>query len=124
MNCITITTFGVLHGEAPHGGKPVISVDLTEALRNPADDPAMVYLTGLDPKVRDHVLFTPGAEEIIDGLVREVLATDCDAHVFCRGGRHRSVAVAEEAARRLRARGLIVVVLHRDIRKPVKLKSA
>ena len=120
---IVITTFGVLHGPAPREDRPVISVDLTTALRNPADDPAMIYMTGLDVKVRDHVLTTPGAEAIVHDLVRQVLASGHNAHVFCQGGRHRSVAVAEEAAARLRAHRLVVDVQHRDIDQPVKRRA-
>jgi len=33
----------------------------------------------------------------------------------CTGGRHRSVAMAEELARRLEARGIVAAVFHRDI---------
>jgi len=40
-------------------------------------------------------------------------------HIACRGGRHRSVAVAEEIARELRREGIGVEVCHRDINKPV-----
>lgn len=119
MMHITIKTFGVLHGPAPHEDKPVISVDLTEALRNPADDPAMIELTGLHVKVHNHVLSTPGAMEIIYSAVREILATGKDAHFFCRGGKHRSVVVAEHVATCLRGYGITVTVLHRDIGKPV-----
>jgi UPF0042 nucleotide-binding protein len=38
--------------------------------------------------------------------------------VGCTGGRHRSVVVAEELARRLRAENLQVTVRHRDVGKP------
>jgi UPF0042 nucleotide-binding protein len=38
--------------------------------------------------------------------------------VGCTGGRHRSVVVAEELARRLRAEDLEVTVRHRDVGKP------
>lgn len=120
---IVIKTFGVLHAPAPRENNPAISVDLTTALRNPANDPAMIQMTGLDAKVRSHVLATPGAEAIINDLVQQVFATGHNAHVFCQGGRHRSVAVAEESAARLRAHGLIVEVQHRDIDKPVKQKA-
>jgi UPF0042 nucleotide-binding protein len=123
MMHITIKTFGVLHGDAPHEDKPVISVDLTEALRNPADDPAMIQLTGLDVKVHNHVLSTPGAAEIVYAALKKILATGQDVHVFCRGGRHRSVAVAEHLAACLRGYGITVDVWHRDIGKPVVRKS-
>ncbi|MGI8313446.1 RapZ C-terminal domain-containing protein [Saccharopolyspora hattusasensis] len=38
-----------------------ITLDARRHLRNPHRDPAMRYLTGLDARVRDHVLATPGA---------------------------------------------------------------
>ena len=35
--------------------------------------------------------------------------------VGCTGGKHRSVALAEEVARRLSAQGIESVVVHRDL---------
>ena len=35
--------------------------------------------------------------------------------IGCTGGKHRSTAIAEELARRLRASGLPTTVLHRDL---------
>jgi RNase adapter protein RapZ len=35
--------------------------------------------------------------------------------VGCTGGKHRSVAIAEEFARRLRAEGVAAVARHRDL---------
>ena len=126
VQCV-ITSYGVLHGLAPEGD--VLTLDLRRALRNPHHDPAMRHLTGLDPAVRDHVLATPGAERLINGAVFRVIAQlegyaqprnlRADLHVYCQGGRHRSVAAAEEIARRLRALGVHVEVEHRDIAKPV-----
>jgi RNase adaptor protein for sRNA GlmZ degradation len=123
MAGITIKTFGVLHGEAPREDGPVISVDLTTALRNPANDSAMIEMTGLDVAVHNHVLSTPGADAIIYDTVKQVLATGRDVHVFCQGGRHRSVAVAEHIATCLRGYGITVQVQHRDIDKPVVRKA-
>lgn len=119
---VTITTYGVLHGGPPAAVDPV-AVDLTEALRNPASDPAMIELTGLDTRVRDHVMSTPGAVEIRDqalALIEEAARReDVDVLVFCRGGRHRSVAMGEEIRDVLTARGVDVRVVHRDVEKAV-----
>ncbi|MEY9904349.1 hypothetical protein ABIA35_000555 [Catenulispora sp. MAP12-49] len=130
MSRVVITTFGVLHGEPPEGN--ALSVDLRTALRNPHDDPGMRFKTGLDAVVFDHVMATPGAMEIVDDTVARVLALfdhvsdpqglDLPVHVFCKGGRHRSVAIAEATAARLRAQGVPVAVVHRDIDKPVVQK--
>lgn len=35
--------------------------------------------------------------------------------IGCTGGKHRSTAIAEEFARRLRADGMVTNVLHRDL---------
>ena len=81
--------------------------------------------TGQDPQVRDYVLAQPAAGEFLEryeGLVR-LLAEGYEREgkryvllaVGCTGGKHRSVAMAEELARRLAGPGLDVQVRHRDL---------
>ncbi|GAA3722144.1 UPF0042 nucleotide-binding protein [Spinactinospora alkalitolerans] len=122
MPDFAFTSFGRVHGDPPHGSG--LLVDLSEALHNPQADPAMRELTGLDPQVRRHVLATPGAEEIVERVVGRALALlpysappDDPVNVFvcCQDGRHRSVAVAEECARRLRRCGFTAETAHRHI---------
>ncbi len=129
---VVIKSYGVLHREPP-GDEVALAVNLTSALRNPPDDPVvrdrMIQLNGLDAEVRAYVLDTPGALEIV-GRTADQLRTLVEhwgnpthrivhAHVYCKGGRHRSVAVAEEVATWLRAAGYGVEVDHLDITKPV-----
>jgi UPF0042 nucleotide-binding protein len=122
---VQITSYGVLHHDQPTGD--ALTVDLTAALRNPHDDPAMRYLTGLDAPVREHVLATPGAVDIVRRTVGRVTALMCfvlpgepvNLHVYCKGGRHRSVAIAEAVAAALRDLGIGVQVTHRHIARPV-----
>lgn len=121
-----ISTYGGHHRHAPATTAPVISIDLRTALRNPADDPALIEMTGLDAPVRKHVLSTPGAAEIIEDATSRILAAyqgasrrRQDAQVFCMGGRHRSVAIAEAIAARLSAQGHGVEVEHLDIGEDV-----
>lgn len=122
-----IVSFGHLHGQPPSGDG--LLLDLRNQLRNPADDPRMIEMTGLDRKVRQHVLATRGARELVeetatkvrlllDGYADERLRR-VDVFVGCQGGRHRSVAIAEEVAAHLRAAGIGVEVEHRDVDKPV-----
>lgn len=125
-----ITSYGAHHGQPPETTSPVISIDLRTALRNPADDPALIEMTGLDQRVREHVLSTPGAEEIVRDAAARILAAyrgaggrRQDAQVYCMGGRHRSVAIAEAIAERLRVFGHGTEVEHRDITKPVIRKA-
>jgi len=126
---VVITTYGVLHGPAPDEGD-ALTIDLSNALRNPHANPDMRYRTGLDPMVRHHVLSTPGADRIVALNVDRIRALVTvhtlqvqpiltRVHIACRGGRHRSVAVAEEIARELRREGIGVEVYHRDINRPV-----
>jgi RNase adaptor protein for sRNA GlmZ degradation len=125
---VIITTYGIRHRNPPAETMPVISLGLTELLRNPADDPAMIHMTGLDEKVRRHVLATPGATELIEQMIGRIAAAHAytrrrnmrqDAHVYCQGGRHRSVVIGEEVAAGLRGHGLLVEVVHLDINQPI-----
>ena len=84
-------------------------------------------LTGLDAPVRDHVLSQDAAGPFLDNLqtlLEQLLPAfvgEGKAYLTialgCTGGRHRSVAIAEEVARRLRAGGHRVGVVHRDVDK-------
>lgn len=127
---VVIVSYGVLHGGPPPGD--ALTVDLTTALRNPPEDPdvrdRMVQMTGLDKEARDYVLATPGARRVVERTVGRIEAalTYHDprgqyvmVHVYCQGGRHRSVAIAEETAAWLRADGINTEVEHRDVTKPV-----
>jgi UPF0042 nucleotide-binding protein len=84
-------------------------------------------LSGLDEPVRDYVRKQPRSEEFLDryeGLI--ALLTDGFLHedkhfltiaLGCTGGRHRSVAMAEAFAERLRAHDVRTLVVHRDLGK-------
>ena len=82
-------------------------------------------MTGLDPRVREYVMSHGSAEEFIDrvdGLLSLVLPayvaegrSYLTIGVGCTGGRHRSVAVTEVLAERLRAAGWSPRVSHRDL---------
>jgi UPF0042 nucleotide-binding protein len=129
-----ITSYGDGHHDAPQGS--ALHID-TRSLRNPPEDPAvrerMLHSNGLDPEVRHYVLATPGAKQLIERATdqaRTLIALSthplpggqllrADIHVVCGGGRHRSVAVAEEIAANLRAAGLGVEVEHRHIDRPI-----
>jgi UPF0042 nucleotide-binding protein len=82
-------------------------------------------LTGKDDAVREFVLGQPQAVEFLD-LVNALFAFLLPAYakegksylsiaIGCTGGRHRSVAIAEELAARFAALGVSPTVHHRDI---------
>lgn len=118
---IAVESFGFKHG-MPIDCDVVMDVRF---LPNPHWDETLRPLTGHDPAVRDFVLERSNASEFLDRF-DEMLAGLLPAYeaegksyltvaMGCTGGRHRSVAVAEEVARRLRERGYAVRVGHRDL---------
>ena len=99
-------------------------------IANPHWDPALRPLTGLDSEVSSRVLESEGVKDFLDnameliksitpGFVREGKKFVTVA-IGCTGGRHRSVAIAEELERRLQGledSGLVLLVQssHRDV---------
>jgi len=81
--------------------------------------------TGLDSDVREYVLDAPAAASFLTEAVR-LLDIMADGYlregkryvtvaVGCTGGKHRSVALAQEVAARLGAQDIESVVVHRDL---------
>jgi RNase adapter protein RapZ len=94
-------------------------------LPNPRWIDALAPLTGQDERVRDYVLSQQGAVEFLDAFVA-ALRVVLDGYkrqgkqhvtlaVGCTGGKHRSVAMAEQIAGRLEETGLGIQVVHRDL---------
>jgi UPF0042 nucleotide-binding protein len=117
----TVMSFGYKYG-LPVDADVVIDCRL---LPNPHWVTELRPLNGLDPAVRDYVFAQDGAAEFVDaygellrryeaGYLREGKHFATVA-VGCTGGKHRSVAIAEELAARMRADGVDVRVVHRDL---------
>jgi UPF0042 nucleotide-binding protein len=85
----------------------------------------MRELTGLQEIVRSHVLATPGVAAVVRRTAQLAAALTDTAGgpvtvaVGCVGGRHRSVAMAAAIAAELADVGLPVVLVHRDVDRPV-----
>ena len=118
---IAVESFGFKHGLP-------IDVDMVMDVRflpNPHWEEALRPLTGHDPAVRDFVLERAQASDFLDrfeGLMVSLLPSyEAEGKSYltvaigCTGGRHRSVAVVEELARRLRGHGYAVRTGHRDL---------
>lgn len=127
---IVIQSFGFLH-EVPEAPAGALLIDLRTALRNPANDPTLIEMTGLDDPVIWHVMETPGALAVIDRTVDQALALyeanrrrNLMARVLvgCQGGRHRSVVIAATVCRALNAKGYKAEVEHLHIDRPVVRK--
>ena len=119
----SIVSFGYKHGLP-------IDVDLVfdcRFLPNPHWVDELRALTGTDPRVRDYVLAQPETAPFLDEMER-LFALLLPAYVRegksylsigigCTGGRHRSVVIATELARRLEPLGVTPRVHHRDIER-------
>ncbi len=118
---VAVESFGFKHG-LPLDADIVMDVRF---LPNPHWEDDLRPLTGHDHKVRDYVLETVGRVgfvERFDDLLGTLLPqyeaegrSYLTVAIGCTGGRHRSVAVAEELAERLRGRGVAVRTNHRDV---------
>ena len=117
----TVMSFGFKYGIP-------VDADLVADLRflpNPYWDPELKELTGLDASVNDYVIEQPEAKACLDNYANLVSLVE-DGYLRegkrfvtiamgCTGGKHRSVAMAENLAARLVKNGVEVRVVHRDL---------
>jgi UPF0042 nucleotide-binding protein len=118
---ISITSFGFSRGVPPNAD---LVFDL-RFLQNPHWDAGLRPLTGLDAAVGEYVAADPafeGAIARISDLLNFLLPLyDAQGKAYltiafgCTGGRHRSVYVAEQFARKLREDGYAPTVNHRNL---------
>ncbi len=121
---IEIVTFGFKFG-VPLEADLVFDVRF---LNNPYWVPDLKPLSGLQAPVRDFVLSQPRARRFLE-LVQELLELTVPAYraegksrlivaLGCTGGYHRSIALAEELAERLKERDeTSVSVFHRELER-------
>ncbi len=118
---ITTVSFGFKYGIP-------VDADLVADMRflpNPYWIPHLRPFTGESSAVSDYVLERPEAQTFLEQYV-EVVRTVGRGYlrenkrymtvaIGCTGGKHRSVAMSEELALRLRAVGMDAVAVHRDL---------
>jgi UPF0042 nucleotide-binding protein len=117
----TVMSFGFKYG-LPVDADLVLDVRF---LPNPHWIPELRPRTGLDPEVSAYVLAQPGAKEVLEsfGETLRVITAGYRKEgkryvtlaVGCTGGKHRSVAMAEQFAARLGSEGVDTTVVHRDV---------
>ena len=118
---VSVISFGYKYGLP-------VDADLVADCRflpNPRWIEALAPLTGQDERVREYVLSQLGAADFLDAYLaalRVVLAgyeregkQYVTLAIGCTGGKHRSVAMAEQIAERLEETGLNIQVVHRDL---------
>jgi RNase adapter protein RapZ len=120
---VNVVSFGYKHGLP-------LDVDLVfdcRFLPNPHWVDELRPKTGLDAEVVDYVMAQPASGAFL-GELDSLLALTLPGYeeegkaylsigVGCTGGRHRSVAIAQQLAERLRAHGYRVTVHHRDVER-------
>lgn len=80
-------------------GNPTVGFD-ARGIPNPYNRPELRNLTGLDKPVRDYVMSSPVAQELVDRIIKSVRENNTTSvAIGCFGGRHRSVVIAEEVGR-------------------------
>jgi UPF0042 nucleotide-binding protein len=117
----TVVSFGFKYGIP-------VDADLVGDMRflpNPYWVPELRHLSGRDQEVADYVKSRPDAQEFLDryvGLVETVVGGYAregkrflTIALGCTGGKHRSVAMSEEIAARLRQQGIDARPMHRDL---------
>ena len=117
----TVMSFGFKYG-LPVDADLVLDVRF---LPNPHWVPELRPRTGLDPEVSAYVLAQPGAKELLEsyGETLRIITAGYRKEgkryvtlaVGCTGGKHRSVAMAEQFAARLKSDGVDTTVVHRDV---------
>jgi UPF0042 nucleotide-binding protein len=118
---VTVLSFGFKYGLPPDADFVLDA----RFLPNPYWIPELRDHSGREPEVSRYVLGQCGADTFVETLAQLLNATApgferegkryVTVAVGCTGGKHRSVAVAEELARRLREARMSASAQHRDL---------
>lgn len=121
---VTIVSFGFMNGMV----RPADSIYDVRFLKNPFYEPALKERTGLEQEVASYVLKDQLAKEFVNRLVEFNAFLLPQYHqegkhyfrigIGCTGGKHRSVAIAEELGRQIAVKNMpniLVSVVHRDV---------
>lgn len=118
---VTVLSFGFKYGLPPDADFVLDA----RFLPNPFWVPELREQTGRDEPVSSYVLGQRGASTFVETYAKLVVTTApgferegkryLTVAVGCTGGKHRSVAIAEELARRLRDQRVVAHAQHRDL---------
>jgi len=120
---LSVISFGYKYG-IPLDADIVMDVRF---LPNPYYVPSLRKKTGMDAPVGNYLKTKPGFRNFLNGYTDQIKAllplyikegkSYLTIAIGCTGGRHRSVYIAGEMAKKLEAGGFSVSEYHRDIRK-------
>ena len=96
-----------------------IVYNLSKTITNPYRISKLRKLNGLDPEVQQFILRCKKTKSMLDKMMFSVTFGYRDIMIGCLGGKHRSVAMAELLAQRVRAHEFYkdtpIEVIHRDL---------
>lgn len=118
---ITLFSFGYRYG-VPAEADLVMDIRF---INNPYYDEALRQFDGTNEKVRDYVLADQSAQQFLEEFIKlltfllpQYLAREGKSHLTvafgCTGGKHRSVVITNEMAKKLASLGYDVNIVHRD----------
>ena len=126
---ILVQSFGFKYG-IPMDCDNVLDVRF---IPNPYYIPELKAYCGLDCQVRDYVFSFPETNDFMTKALDLFLQTipfyiregkvRLNIGIGCTGGRHRSVAIAEELAKILTEKGFHVAIDHRDLENDARTKE-
>ncbi|MHB1455090.1 MAG: RNase adapter RapZ [Saccharofermentanales bacterium] len=126
---ILVQSFGFKYG-IPLDCDNVVDVRF---IPNPFYISELKGFSGLDDKVKEYIYTFPETNEFMKRLKELTLYTipyytregkiRLNIGVGCTGGRHRSVAMAEDLGEFLKSKGFNVIVDHRDLKNDVEAKA-
>ena len=118
---VTVLSFGFKYGLPPDADFVLDA----RFLPNPFWVPELRELTGKDDLVSRYVLGQRGAGTFVDTYARLIVGIApgferegkryLTVAIGCTGGKHRSVAIAEDLARRLQEQRVVAHAQHRDL---------
>ena len=114
---LRIISFGFLFG-VPQEASVLIDA---RCIRDPAAERGLRYKRGTDDEVKERVLANPITDHVLKygsdlvSLRIQEGKQEFTLGIGCTSGHHRSVAVAEELARRMRLIGVQTIVKHKNI---------
>lgn len=115
---VNLTSFSIRKGLDTPTNKPYYTrvFDISKRIRNPWQIKELRSLNGLNPKVQEYIRKCPKTDGVLKEIQSYAKAGYENLFVGCYGGKHRSVAIVDMAAKQLEADGFTVNVNHRDLK--------
>jgi hypothetical protein len=115
---VELVSFGFKHNPNMGEDENRYLIDVRKNVRNPWQVEALRMKTGLDKEVQDYIQVCPKTKQTLAKIISNAYVYRT-IYVGCVGGRHRSVALVELAAKALGENGFKVKITHKDLNSGV-----